>query len=162
PAGYHVLFFPFKVGLNPSLVDIIMEYRSPDFHQALPFKYLLLLTIAILALSRTAASLIELLLVLAFTYMALYSERHIPLFAIIIAPILARRMDLMMSLRDGSIGRWFRQKLSNLAVTERQLTGHLWPIAALILVCVMAGKGLIKFDFDPGKVPIAAVNFLKR
>jgi len=161
PAGYHVLFFPFKLAFNPSLVDIIMEYRSPNFHQALPFKYLLLLTIATLAVSRAAANPIELLLVLAFTYMALYSERHIPLFAIIIAPILVRRIDLMMSSREGTISRWFIRRFKNLAAIDGQLSGHFWPIAALLLVGFMAGMGLIRFTFDPAKMPIAAVEFLK-
>src|ERR1700756_5217387 len=64
PAGYEVLLFPFKLALNQSLVDVIMEYRSPDFHESLPFKYLLLLTIAILAISPAKVNLFPLFLVL--------------------------------------------------------------------------------------------------
>jgi hypothetical protein len=110
PAGYEVLLFPFKLALNQSLVDIIMEYRSPDFHESLPFKYLLLLTIAILALSRAKVNLIELSLVLVFTYIALYSVRHIPLFAIIIAPVLIRHMDAILECGDHFIRNSFENQ----------------------------------------------------
>jgi len=162
PAGYEVLLFPFKLALNQSLVDIIMEYRSPDFHESLPFKYLLLLTIAILALSRAKVNLIELSLVLVFTYMALYSVRHIPLFAIIIAPILARHMDSILEQRDGQLSQGLKNMAYNLAFVDGQLRGHFWPMVALLLIGILAATGVIKFDFDQATMPVAAVQFLKR
>jgi hypothetical protein len=162
PAGYEVLLFPFKLVLNHSLVDIIMEYRSPDFHESLPFKYLLLLTIAILAISRAKVNLLQLFLVLVFTYMALYSVRHIPLFAIIIAPVLIRHMDLILEHSSGKLGQSLKKRAHNLGFIDGQLRGHFWPMVALLLIGILAGTGIIKFDFDEGTMPVAAVQFLKR
>ena len=76
-------------------VDNVQEFLSPNFHQPLPFKYLFLLLIAILARSRPPVNWIELILILTFTYMALYSVRYITLFVIITAPILIRLIDQM-------------------------------------------------------------------
>jgi len=162
PDGYHVLLFPIKLVFNQSLVDTIMEYRSPDFHESLPFKYLLLLTIAILALSRGKIRLVELFLLLIFTYMALYSVRHIPLFAIIIAPILVRRIDRMIEQSDGKFVVALGKRSRNLASIDGRLLGHFWPLTALLLVCILAGTGIIRFGFDSARMPIAAVEFLQR
>lgn len=162
PATYQILLFPLKLVSNQSLVDIIMEYRSPDFHESLPFKYLLLFTIAVLAISRTKIITIELCLVLVFTYMSLYSVRHIPLFAIVIAPILGRHMASIFENADGKFAIWLRRRSQNLELINDQLRGHLWPAAAMLVICAVATAGAIRFDFDAARMPVAAVEFLKR
>jgi len=89
PFGYHILLFPFKLVSSKFIMDHISEFLSPNFHNPfLFFKYFLLLMVAIFALSAVKINLIELLLILMFTNMSLYSARYIPLFSIIAAPIL--------------------------------------------------------------------------
>jgi hypothetical protein len=162
PHGYDALLFPFKLVSDQPLVDMIMEHRSANFHESMPFKYLLFLTIAILALTRAKVNLIELSLVLLFTYMALYSVRHIPLFAIIVTPILVRHTDLILQKADGKLIDWFRNRSQNLAFIDGQLQGYIWPILALLAVSILAGIQLIRFNFDRTRMPVAAVDFLKR
>ena len=38
----------------------------------------------------------------------------------------------------------------------------MWPVAAVILVIVLATGGKIDFEFDPKSKPVAAVEFLKK
>src|SRR5207244_4134372 len=52
PQGYRILLFPFELTSDRFLMDNVQEFLSPNFHQPLPFKYLLLLLIAIVASSR--------------------------------------------------------------------------------------------------------------
>ena len=162
PYGFYVLLFPFKTVSQQFLIDTVIEYLSPNFHDSLPFKYLLLLTIGILAASRAKINFIELSLVLLFTYMALYSVRHIPLFAIIVAPILVRHTDIMLQKADSWLMNMFKSRSNNLAVLDGQLKGHLWPVFALLVACVLAGRAVIQFKFDEAIMPVAASNFLKR
>ena len=162
PHGFYVLLFPFKTVSAQFLIDVISEYLSPNFHEMLPFKYLLLLTIGCLAVSRRKVDFIELSLVLLFTYMALYSARHIPLFAIVIAPILLRHTDFMLQKADGKLVQLFKDRSTNLASTDAQLNGYIWPAIAVLAVCILAEKETVRFNFDETRMPVAAVNFLKR
>ena len=93
PFGYHILLFPFKLVSNKFIMNHVTEFLSPNFHDPLPFKYFLLLMFVIFALSAVKTNLIELLLILMFTNMSLYSVRYIPLFSIIAAPILLRQLE---------------------------------------------------------------------
>ena len=69
-------------------MDRVAEFLSPNFHEVLPFKYMLLAAMAALALARSSLNVIEIGLLTLLSYMALYSVRHVSLFAIIAAPIL--------------------------------------------------------------------------
>ena len=80
PFGYHILLFPFKLVSNKFIMNHVREFLSPNFHDPLLFKYFLLLMVVIFALSTVKINLIELLLILMFTNMSLYSVRYIPLF----------------------------------------------------------------------------------
>jgi hypothetical protein len=162
PYGFHALLFPFQTVSQQFLIDVVQEYLSPNFHDGLPFKYLLFLTIGILAVSRAKVSLIELILVLFFTYMALYSARHIPLFAIVVAPILARHMHVMLQKSDVTLIKLFNSRSTNLNLLDAQLKGHLWPVVSLVAVCLLANTGAIRFSFDESKAPVAAVDFLHK
>ncbi|MBN1364366.1 MAG: hypothetical protein JW976_06130 [Syntrophaceae bacterium] len=95
PSGWRGLLQPFTVISNNILTDNISAYSSPNFHNSniLPFEILLLFIIAAFALSKSKQSITEIILVLLFTSMALYSVRNIPFFAITIAPILLRRSE---------------------------------------------------------------------
>ena len=161
PYGFQVLLFPFKTVSDQFLIDTVLEYLSPNFHDPLPFKYLLLLMLGILAISRAKVNIIELSLVLFFTYMALYSARHIPLFAIVVAPILVRHIELMLQKSNSKLINLFKSRSKNLASLDAQLKGYVWPVVVTIAVCSLANAAFIQFSFDKASAPIGAVNFLK-
>ena len=162
PRGYSILVYPFTIVSNNFLMDSVVEYVSPNFHQFLPYKYLLLLTIGVVAVSRKALDATDLMLLLLFTYMSLYSTRYIPLFAVIVTPIVLRQLQGMVY---GSTNRWtkfFKQRSKNLEFINASARGHLWPAIAIAGVSALGLSGKIAFSFDPTKNPVAAVEFLKQ
>jgi hypothetical protein len=162
PRGYLLLLFPFSLVSSKFITDTVLEHLSPNFHQPLPYKYLLLLTIGIFSVSRKRLNVTEFFLVLLFTYMSLYASRHIPLFAIVITPILLRDLQSMLQKFDNRLTRFFLVRSNNLELINASAKGHLWPLISLVAVCALAFNSKIQFKFDESRLPIAAVKFLKK
>lgn len=162
PFGYHILLFPFNLVGNSYLMDHVSEFISPNFHEPLPFKYLMFLMIAVFAFSREKLNMIELVLVLFFTNMALYSARYIPLFAIITAPIIMRQGGAILNGTQNKFTSLLRKKGEGIASLDASSRGFAWPVAGLLAVAVFAGNGTLKYTFDPKMKPVAAVEFLKK
>jgi hypothetical protein len=162
PQGYQILLFPFKVTSDRFLMDHVQEFLSPNFHQPLPFKYLLLLVIAILARSRPTVNWIELILILTFTYMALYSVRYITLFAIITGPILVRLINQMKVRLPTKVRRFLDERSTRFSQIERQTSGYFWLILALSAVVSLGAAGSYQYKFSEKSYPVPAVEFLKK
>jgi hypothetical protein len=161
PRGYHILLFPFTVTSNTFLMDNVQEFLSPNFHESMPFKYLLFLLMSVFALSAKRVRFVELALVLLFTNMALYSARYIPLFAVIVMPILVRQMSLLLNEPRGKIFSFFRKRAERIGSVNAAARGYLWPLAAFTLVAVLALNGTISFQFDKRIKPVDAVRFMR-
>ena len=162
PYGYHILLFPLELTSNQYLMDIVNEFLSPDFHKVTPFRYMLFLMIAAFAASRASLNIIEIILVLLFTHMALYSQRHIPLFAIIVAPVITRQIDLIINRENGRFITFFRKRSEGIASTDASSGGYFWPIAAVLLVILSFSIGEAEYKFSKKIKPVDAVEFLKR
>jgi hypothetical protein len=162
PYGFHILLFPFNLVSNKLIMDSVTEFMSPNFHEPSPFKYLLLLLVAVLALSKEKLRLTDLLLLLAFLNMSLFSVRYIPLFAIIAAPILVRYMNLLLVSYGGRPAALFKKKADNIAAVDASSGGIHWPLAAGIVVAWFTITGAVSYDFDPKTKPVAAVRFLEQ
>jgi hypothetical protein len=164
PYGFHTLLFPFRVVQDQFLMDHISEYLSPDFHFSAvkPFEVLLLTTVAIFGLARVPLNVIELTLVLLFGHMALYSSRHIPLFAIIVSPIVLKQATIVFENLEGGFVTFTKQRLHNLAQIDQSTVAYLWPVLGVFIVTALATIGIIKYHFDPKNVPVRAVEFVKR
>jgi hypothetical protein len=91
PQGPRIFVFPFEFFLSPVQQDQVIDWLSPDFHERdlLPLAVLILLTIAALALSPKRARPSEVLLFLSTLYATLKSNRHMAIFALVAAPLLA-------------------------------------------------------------------------
>ncbi len=162
PFGYHILLFPFKLVSNKFIMNHIQEFLSPNFHDTLVFKYFLLIMFVIFALSTVKTNLIELLLILMFTNMSLYSVRYVPLFSIIAAPILLRQSMTILARSDGTIAKFLKKRSDNISEIDKSVKGYLWSVAAVILVVVFAHSGKINFKFNEKTKPVAAVKFLEK
>jgi len=162
PKGYHAFLFPFETVLNRFAMDNIQEWLSPDFHHSMPFKYLLLLMIALFAVSGARLNLVELALILLFTNMSLYSTRYIPLFGIFVAPVLSKQGESLLRRWDGKWKEIFMDRSNKLTEMDAFARGYLWPIAAVAVVAVFAFGGKVSFKFDERIKPVAAVEFLKK
>jgi len=162
PQGFQILLFPFKLTSDDFLVNIVQEHLSPDFHGLLPFKYYLLLVIATLAVSRFALNWIETMLTVLFTYMALYSARYIPLFAVILAPIWLRLLDRLLQDSPGWIAEQLKVRSRNLTLSDARAVGGVWAAACVVAVCGLGMSGTLRFEFNPKTFPVKAVEFMRQ
>ena len=162
PRGYEILLFPFRVTSDQLLMDRVAEFLSPNFHKPLPFKYMLLIFIAAVALSRVRLDPIEVGLVVLLTYMSLYSVRYVSLFAIIVAPPLLRLSEDLFSQLPPPFWHFYQRRTQNLAALEASTSAYLWPAISVSLTIALAIAGLIHFEFSTTRFPVAAVDFLKR
>jgi hypothetical protein len=162
PRGYQILSFPFKLVADRFMMDHVAEFLSPNFHNWLPFKYLLLLLIAVFAVSRKRLEATDFILFLGFTNMSLYSVRYIPLFSLIMAPVLGRHACELGGECSGSLWQWIRRKGENIARVDATLKGHLWPVAAAVVVMAATWSGQVSHRFDERIKCVAATEFLLR
>jgi hypothetical protein len=164
PYGYKILIFPFKLVAERFYADHISEFFSPNFHYSfvLPFEFMILLTFVIFSISKKRLNLIEIVLMLMFAHMALFSVRYIPLFSIIAAPILTKQIDLILETHDGKFTNAFKKKALSFSETDASAKGYFWPAMAIFLVILLAAKGSFTHSFDDKKKPIAAAEFLEQ
>jgi hypothetical protein len=91
PNGAGLWRYPFLLLGHDVVMEFILEWRSPNFHQAWarPYEILLLVTLGALAVARRPVWTGDLLLLLIFAHASLTSIRHIPLFALACTPLVA-------------------------------------------------------------------------
>jgi hypothetical protein len=161
PQGYKILFSPFEVA-NSEITAHIYEWMSPNFHNGLVYEYMLLIMILVIGISVKRLNVIELLLVLMFTHMSLFSARFIPLYTIMISPILGKQIDrIIEDFREKGVLREFISTSDNMATVDSKTKWHLWSVAAIAVVIFMCFTGKINYHFDRNKMPVDAVEFLK-
>jgi len=162
PHGWEILLFPIRVTSDRFIMDRVTEFLSPNFHEVLPFKYMFLVVIVTVALSRKPLNLIEVSLLLLLSYMALYSARHVSLFAIVVAPILLRSLAaLLHHLPEGPL-KFYRERSANLLSIDQRVIGFMWPLVGMALITGLALSGSLQFGFSPEKFPVAAADFIKK
>ena len=159
PFGVHAFLFPFRLLSDTYLMDHVQEFKSPNFHDAVRYRYLLLFLIGILGLSKARITAMELMLVLSFTSMALYSARYIPLCAIVYSPILSKYGDILIQQYRGSGSGLLRQRSRVYEEIDASAKGHVIPLFVLVFFAALAA-GMIPAHFQKW-APKAAIEFLQ-
>jgi len=164
PYTYHILLFPFNLVSNKFIMDHVSEFMSPNFHDlyAKPFEFLLILTLIVLSISKKVLNIIELIMLILFIHMSLYSARYVPLFCIIIAPILMKLTGPLLEESNGKLIQFFKKRAENISEMDASARGYLWPVFSVVLVVVFAAGNIINYKFDIKTKPVAAVEFLKK
>src|SRR4030043_937032 len=163
PQGYKILLFPFELTANKFIMDNVNEWLSPNFHTDLRYEYMLLLMILVFGVSVFKLNAIETLLVILFTHMSLFSARYIPLYAIILSPIIARRIDhLIKDVSDRKLVKRFLSIADRATVTDSKTKGYLWSLLAVGALIIALFMGKIDYGFDKKKLPVDAVQFMKK
>jgi hypothetical protein len=92
PYGLSLYRWIFLLLGEPYFMELHQEWRSPDFHGkgAIRFEWLMLLFPLLLALSRRRPNLVELGLALVWFHLALTGFRYVPLWVVVVIPLLAR------------------------------------------------------------------------
>ena len=164
PNSYHTLLFPFEVVSNRLIMDNYGEFLSPNFHSVpfTSFRVFLLLMIAFLGIFKGKLNFIELAFILIFTNMALLSARFIPLFAIILAPILSKHGNIMLNNINNNYSNFIVNKIRVHESIDKSARGYIWPIIAILVVVSFVASTKIKYKFDEKIKPVDAVDFLKK
>lgn len=91
PYGFKLYTTPIAVLRSPIFQDLVVDWLSPNFHlpTALPLLLLILLTIAVLAMSPKRPRPSEVLLFLATLYATLKTQRNAAVFSLVAAPLFA-------------------------------------------------------------------------
>jgi hypothetical protein len=141
-------------------MDHVLEFLSPDFHEHVPYRYLLLFLIGVLGLSRERLRPAELILVVMLTSMSLYSVRYIPICAIVYAPVLSWHGGRLIEERGGRIARFLRDRSAIYGRIDSSAKGYAVPVLlAAVLVLLAAGK--IPVRFPEGTTPTGAIEYLE-
>jgi len=92
PYGLSLYRWIFQLLGDPFFMDLHQEWKSPDFHGkgAIRFEWLMLLFPLLLALSKRRPNLVELGLALMWFHFALTGFRYVPLWVLVVVPLLAR------------------------------------------------------------------------
>lgn len=184
PFGWRLHLHIYRYLSDRYLMNRIDEFRSPDFHGWAQRCFAAILALTLIAFARSHLSgihkklpLSDLLVVLIATYAGLYSTRNLPLssmlLVLIAGPILWQNFTSLAE--KAGARQWVRNGTARIATfsdrmgaMEMNLRGHLWPIVAAALafaICLHAGRlgsqRLIDAQFDPRRVPAAAVTFLE-
>ncbi|MEI6207925.1 MAG: hypothetical protein WCP20_14170 [Desulfuromonadales bacterium] len=162
PFGWKIFLFPFTLVFDRYLMDHTSEFFSPNFHEQPLFKALLLLLMLLLAYSGKRPTPIRMVLILFFTNMALCSIRYVPLFALVVVPIMVRHLNFDLAPRLPRVRAFFRRRLDTVATMDGMSRGFLWPSLAMLLVFIQLYNGTIVHGFDPKKKAVDAVAFMKR
>jgi hypothetical protein len=160
PFGVDAFLFPFRVVSDSYLMDHVQEFMSPNFHDAVPYRYLLLLLIGILGLSKARITATELMLILPFTSMSLFSARYIPLCAIVYSPILSKYGDILIQQYGGSGSGFLRQRSRVYGEIDVSAKGYVVPVFLLVFSAALTA-GMIPVRFPEKTAPKAAIDFLQ-
>jgi hypothetical protein len=180
PFGWRLHGHIYRYLSDRYLINRIDEFKSPNFHGWAERCFAVILVLVLIAFAghRKKLSLSHLLVVLLAVYAGFYSSRNLPvssmLLVLVAGPIL---WEIFAALEDKpSAWQWVRNSAARIlkfsermGAREMQLRGHLWPVvsaAFAFVICLQGGwvssRQLIQAEFDPKKMPVAAVTFLQR
>ena len=144
PDGFGIWKTGFGFLGNRYLVSHTAEYLPPDFHQisTWPFLLLIVLSIGILAISNKKMNASHILLVSGWTAMALYSARNIPLYAVIVVPILVTAgADYLQGNKLTGASEKFIALQSRMMDIEKTLKSGLWSGVVVVTVGLLLMRG---------------------
>ena len=164
PYGFNAVINPFTFVSNEFLMNHISEFQSPNFHNPIlwPFLLFLLLTILVTGLSKKHLNIIEILLLVIFVGMALFSQRFIPFFCIVAAPVLVRNVDCILKGIDNGFLNVLMKKSDDLCSIDASSRGYLWLLVGVSIIVSAVATGRIAYQFNENEKPVGAVNFLRK
>jgi hypothetical protein len=165
PTGFSLLANSFGYLREDFLVDLTIEYRSPNFHtvSTWPFAALLLGSLAFGWWTGRRLSLLAIGLLGVWTAFALYSARNIPLYGLVAVVVLWPELDNWLDETWPRIGHF----LTRTDLIAGQSWGWMWTIVVVAIFIGLEANGA-KLDvfragnnFSPERFPVEAINRLE-
>ncbi len=172
PNGWKLHAYILDFLRHPKLVGMINEFRSPNFHSSSThgFLVMLLVLVFVLVVARARLSRTEILLIGWAGTLALRWGRNVPVFAIVVTPILSRHLTLWLrEVPNSNLLNRYRRICDNVSEIDARADGR-WLVAGVlvILILVMAkpravgGNPILATELLTNRFPVAAVQFLQR
>lgn len=165
PHTYHLLLYPLTFVLPNSYTNIIEESASPNFHipVMMVFESLLLALLASLAIARPRLNWTELLLLIGFTYLSLSQVRNVPVWAVVVSPLLALYLSQVgPALRPGLVAITSRRR----PVTRRKAIINSVLIVLVLLVYLGVGARFVNAAAlartERNNFPVGAIHYLTK
>lgn len=162
PYGLSLYSWVFGLLGDSYFMNLNIEWHSPDFHSASAFRYeiLMLLLPTLIAFSRRRPDVVSVGLAVLWLHFALQGRRYIPLWAVVVIPMLARlSMDLPVleqAARRIRISEELRQLLAGVSIGR--------ACGGTILVCLlMVGWARVSDGFarhQPKNIPEKGLQLL--
>lgn len=179
PSGYGVWAHVLSFFGGKFIVEHTQEYMSPDFHQPIYWFFLSMLVLCLLtlALRRDRLQLRHVVILLVWTAFGLYSLRNIPIFAVLVTPILGLYLPGALSnlrtpaLPPPVIGR-LAARLGRFAGKVSMVNGQLMhsvaPLIAVIIMAIVSANGgylgktqVWNARFNPAMFPVDAAEYIR-
>jgi len=161
PYGMRMYWYPLKTVYSKSIEGYISEWSSPNFHQSmyLPALLLLLAIFVATAISPLRLRPRELLLLSVTAWAALHSARHVPLFALVAAPIVSKMVYAWSREKWNLFDSGIKASPQN---SGRQLVNGIVVAALLVFGAFRVGHVLnTQSDVEKRSFPFSAVSFLQ-
>src|SRR5881398_667308 len=147
PSGIQTLLFPLGTLTSPLIQNNIQEWASPDFHSmaGLMFEAILFLLLAGLATGKVRARTHEWLWAFALLYLALASQRNVPLFVIGGAPLAARCAQALFATFQSILPPVVRRPAAQAALrwTPIRFSGPMVAVGALNLALLVVAVAVM-------------------
>ena len=166
PSGVHIWETIISLGSNAYITSKITEYQSANFHQPETWLFLALLLLTMTGFARAKnIGWTHILLTVAFAFLALYTSRMIPLFAVVVAPVTAK-----------AFAEWIRQEHpqsrfatfeGRIAQTNSSANGWVWILVVVLGTAFLFQRGIALDAEGKGNVfaepffPVRAVDWLE-
>ena len=172
PNGWHLHEHILQFLRDPLLAKFTNEFRSPDFHSGAMHGFLLqlLALAAVLLVARPRLRATDTLLVGVCGVLALQMVRNVPIFAIVITPILAEHWQAVLTkARSGGLLAIYHRFSTNVTRLSCSADGRATAMLALVaVVAIMAkpqavgSKPILVTEIMTNRFPVAAVQFLQQ
>src|SRR5438034_1098139 len=167
PFGIQTILFSLGTLTSPLIQNNIQEWASPDFHTlaGLLVEGIIFLLLAGLATGRVRPRTSEWLLAFALLYLALSSQRHVPLFVLAAAPLMARCAQALLGLASSlppAADRPAQSQVAALRWKPALPAGHTVTLGAINLaLLIIVGTGMIAYRAVPNLRPEAQAASIK-
>lgn len=162
PYGLRIYTFPLQVLSSPVFQESVLDWLSPNFHQPelMPLALLMLATIGALALSPRRVRPSDLLFFLATLYATLKANRNMIIFALVIVPIFAERLQNWLD--SSPVGTFFKHTEAPKKGRQPVIVTALLLVPLLAFIPKLRSEVYAPLSQKRNKVPIGAVEFLKQ
>jgi hypothetical protein len=170
PNGWRLPAHVLEFLRNPVLAHYTNEFRSPDFHSGAAHGLLIEFAVIVLTLVylRPVMRAVDIIVMGTWGLLALLAARNIPIFALVVTPILAKQWQAgLANAGPGRLLDFYRRLLENVTARNRTADGRATvAVAFLALVAVLAkpnligGQPVITSDVLSNRFPVAAVQFV--